>query len=205
MDIARQLRACRVRRLDHPAPCRYQLGPAVGVRDGGRDQLGKAGELVLDPRRKRVLLNGGHRHHAPQSSLDLDRRASGRPRAALAREQGDAGGIVPEPVDARGLLGLEHQRRDVAPADRNALADPLGLAESAPAANVVDRLVRRVAAEQSQVDAGKKLRHLLSDGGKHDRGSYSAGDQRGHASQAACSRPPPSARLSVTSRATVVS
>ena len=77
-----------VRGGDDPGARGGQLGAALGVRDGGSQQLGELGETGL-----RAIgegpIGGRDRHQPPDSSVHDDRRAGDAMEPELARLRGE--------------------------------------------------------------------------------------------------------------------
>ena len=94
-----------------------QLRLALGVGEGGSDELGEAGQPRLGVGGQRVRACGRYGHHAPQPALDVNRHADGRAQAHHAGEVCGftRGGAVV--VDPHRPPGCEHQRGHVVPAE----------------------------------------------------------------------------------------
>ena len=159
-----------------------QLLTRLGVRDRGRDQLGEAGELVLDPGREPVRLQRADDHHAPEPALDVDRRA-GRGARPFARERGGRGGVVGRVIDARRLVPLEDERRHVRAAETHAAPDEARIAVRAPPAHELEGALGVVPADQRDVGGRDDAADLLGDRREHGARGLALRDERRDATQ----------------------
>src|ERR671930_2263285 len=93
-----------------------ELGTGGRVRDGRWHALAESGKALLRVRRERFVARRPGDDETPQAAFDEDRRADGGAQAVRARDLGGVAGGVDIAVDAGGLSGVEHHRRQVPPA-----------------------------------------------------------------------------------------
>jgi hypothetical protein len=84
VQVALQSPAGLIRGRDDARAGGGELGPGVGIRDGGGDELREVGNARLRIRGERPGMFRRDRHAAPQTTLDQDRSADRRGNAELA-------------------------------------------------------------------------------------------------------------------------
>jgi hypothetical protein len=90
-----------------------QPGAALGIRDGGRQELRELDQARLGVRRQGFLLPGAGGHHAPDAALNDDRRANGRANAPVAKGDIDRAGGIDIALDPRRTTGPDDERAEV--------------------------------------------------------------------------------------------
>ena len=184
-DVARE-RALRDERR-HVAQRRLLVGQPsqllarLRVGQRGRDELGEAGEPLLDAIGQRTAVGSRH-HHAPQGAVDDDRRPGRR------ADPGRPHGVCERPldlrvvVDARGRAGLLHACGDGRAVERPSRADLERVLARAPCPDDRRRTVGLVA-QHVDVRETKSQAHLLGDGGEDVRRACPRGHDSRHAAQ----------------------
>jgi hypothetical protein len=167
----------------HDAPTgSVQLGSRLRVGDGGGDQLGELGKARLGVRRQRLRPGRQHGDQPPQAPVDHDRTANARPDATLVEEGRDRALGVPIALDPRRPPRPRHQRRQVAPFERELPAHRHVTAALAPARHHRHRAVPLIAGDIR--DPGiQQAASLLGHGREHLARRDATGHQRRHPPQ----------------------
>jgi hypothetical protein len=157
-----------------------ERGPALGVSEGRREQVGEVRHALGGVGRKRPA-PGQHRHCAPQAALDDDRARHHRPDSQRAEAVGDRIRLAAPDVlvDPGGAAGPPHDRRGKVVAQFQARPDRQPDRVVADAADDHDRGPVGLEAGYAGVVGAEQPADLLGDG-QEDLGRVDAvGDERG--------------------------
>ena len=91
--------------------------------------------------------------------------------------------VVGDPIDARRLVALDHERQNIVAAERHPLPDDARVAVPAPAPDELDDTRGVVPADQSDVGGGNDAPDLLGDRGEEGPGRLASRDERRDATQ----------------------